>query len=127
MPMELLLDVWREACRHIEITDSADRIVRIIAPRMPVDLLIVRRLDMEHRRLETVTVGQAGGEASSRPPSRTDLSRSQLAAVLDWSARTEITRTRSGAADEVLGLVASSDARGDLLAGPLRTDSGVIG
>src|SRR5438045_3427278 len=133
--MEILLDVWREACRHIEITESAERIVRIISPQIPADLLIVRRLDLEHRRLETVTIGRAGGTdkaervvtgRDSGASSRTDLSAAQLRAVLDWAARTEV--SGSGAArDDVLALVASPDARGDRLAGPLRTDSGVIG
>src|SRR5262245_53552354 len=125
--MEILLDVWREACRHIEITESADRIARILAPRFPVDALVVRRIDLDHKRLETVTVGRPDGERPTTAASRTELSPPQLRALLEWSSRMDIAGSRTRDAGSVVALVAPTDARGDLLAGPLRTDSGVIG
>ena len=39
---ELLLDVWREVGRHLEIQDSVDRIGPLIARRMPFESVLVR-------------------------------------------------------------------------------------
>ena len=50
----LLLDVWREIGRHIEIGEAAQRCAPVLARRLPVDRLLVRRLDLAHGSLETV-------------------------------------------------------------------------
>ena len=38
----ILLDVWREACRHIEIAEAMDRITPLIVRQLPLDQLILR-------------------------------------------------------------------------------------
>ena len=52
----LLLDVWREACRHIRIEESTAAIAAILCadPRRKV---LVRRLDPSRLCLETVAIG----------------------------------------------------------------------
>ena len=54
---KLLLGVWREACRHIDIDQSAERIAHLLANHIPADLLIVRRIDAGRHLLETVASG----------------------------------------------------------------------
>src|SRR5207249_4639205 len=54
----VLLDVWREAGRHIEIRESASNIARLLAEHLPLAHLLVRRLDATHHALETIAVGQ---------------------------------------------------------------------
>ena len=44
----LLLDIWREIGRHIEIGEAAQRCAPVLARRLPVDRLLVRRLDLAH-------------------------------------------------------------------------------
>src|SRR5262245_43825792 len=51
---DLLLNVWREACRHIEIHESTETIARMLHRHMPVAEVIVREIDVERSRLETV-------------------------------------------------------------------------
>ncbi len=53
----LLLDVWREACRNFGIADSVERIVPVLARRIPLRMMIVRRLDIRNKTLETVASG----------------------------------------------------------------------
>src|SRR5947207_15624610 len=55
--MDFVLSVWREACRHIELEDSIDRIARLLTAQLPADALMVRGLNYAHGRLETVAVG----------------------------------------------------------------------
>jgi hydrogenase-4 transcriptional activator len=127
--MEVLLDVWREACQHIEITESAERIARILAPRLPADLLVIRRLDLEHRRLETVTVGTMRSSASGRMPvhTRSDLTSEQLRAVFEWAATGDVSRAGDAAWGPAVSFVAPAGIEGDVIAGPLRTERGVTG
>ena len=57
----LLLDVWREACRHIEIGQSVDRVAPILVRRLPLELLLVRRIDWSRGSVETVATGVCRG------------------------------------------------------------------
>ena len=34
---EILLDVWREACRHIEIAEATDLITPLVLRQLPLD------------------------------------------------------------------------------------------
>src|SRR5688572_27924963 len=38
---EVLLDVWREACRHLHMEESVDNVARILAPHLPIEDLHV--------------------------------------------------------------------------------------
>ena len=61
----LLLDVWREACQHIEIGESLERIAPLLARRMPLDWILVRRIDAARASVETAAA--AANAAISRP------------------------------------------------------------
>ena len=62
----LLLDVWREVCRHIEIGESIERLGPILMRRLPIDTILIRRLDPARSCVETVATGHcrpdAGGD-----------------------------------------------------------------
>src|SRR5205814_6131253 len=127
--MEILLDVWREACRHIEITESADRITRLLARKLPADFLAIRRLDPQHRRLETVTIGVSRPGAARELPvhTRTELTVEQLRTVLDWAAGSTVLRGSLTPRSAVTSLVAPPGLQSDVLAGALRTERGLVG
>jgi transcriptional regulator with GAF, ATPase, and Fis domain len=55
----LMLDVWREACRHIEIGQSAGTIGAMLADQMPLRQLVVLRLDVEQDRVSLAAVAPA--------------------------------------------------------------------
>ena len=54
--MELLLRVWREACRHIDIDQSIDRIARQLGTQVPAEFVLVRRFDATRAILETAAM-----------------------------------------------------------------------
>ena len=54
----MLLEVWREVCRHLEIRESVTRIAPLLAQQLPLDLLLVRRIDRDHSSVDTVAVGR---------------------------------------------------------------------
>ncbi len=55
----LLLNVWREVCRHLEIKTSTTTLTRMLADHFPLDPLIVRRFHIPHSTLETVSWGRS--------------------------------------------------------------------
>ena len=56
---QVLVDIWREACRHIEIQESTHTIGGILGKLAPIGQLLVRRIDRQRSCLETVAVGVA--------------------------------------------------------------------
>jgi transcriptional regulator with GAF, ATPase, and Fis domain len=52
--LPLLLDVWRQACREPRIEQSAQAIGAVVARRMPCERLLIRALDPERGRVETI-------------------------------------------------------------------------
>ncbi|HEU0298537.1 MAG TPA: sigma 54-interacting transcriptional regulator, partial [Longimicrobium sp.] len=118
----LLLDVWREAGRHAELDETAERLAARLAEEMPLRVLLIRRLDAERLRLETVAAGAPGAV----PPAgvRTELSSAQLEALVAWGRGGSVLR---GAPRGLAGLVAPGGARGEVLAGALLDGERVVG
>ncbi len=116
---DLLVEVWREACRHIEITQSAETIGTMLAGHMPLQQILVRRIDQQRCYLETVAVGPAGKE----PPfaeARTDCPEPRMQAVLAWCRRGTVSqRSRQQETEVAWEALGSAGVGGDLLAGPL--------
>jgi hypothetical protein len=75
--MDLVLEVWREVCRHLDIHESVDRLMPEFAPELPVGALMIRRTDLAVPALETVACGWA-----TNPPQKT--SRKQSLTVRVW-------------------------------------------
>jgi hydrogenase-4 transcriptional activator len=63
--MSFLAELWREVSRHLELEESVRRIAPMLAGHLPVDLVIVRRLDREPVRLTTVAAASALAEDTS--------------------------------------------------------------
>ena len=75
---QVLLNVWQEACRHIEIGQSTANIAAMLARHIPVEQVLVRRIDSVRSGLETVAVGFAEPSGRRRPKPRTDCSPAKL-------------------------------------------------
>ncbi|HMP06385.1 MAG TPA: sigma 54-interacting transcriptional regulator, partial [Lacipirellulaceae bacterium] len=122
---EILLSVWREACRHIEIHESAAGIARLLADAMPLARLIVERIEPEHHLLATVAVAPPRAEP---PPGGRDLDPADMKRLAAW-----VRRGRIVAADldeplpTPLDLLALQGERGTVLAAPLRSGAQAAG
>ena len=132
----LLLAIWREACRHTEIDVSTTAIATLLAERMPLGQVLVRRLDRRHLALETVAVGLAD---RALPMTRCECSAEQVAELLVWAQegglRSVARATRQGdqarrgaaAVDECMDFIVPDGMAGDLLVGPLADAAGLHG
>lgn len=114
-----MLDVWREACRHIEIAESTETIARVIAPHMPAHSIMVRRFDPATTVIETVAT------ASSAPTDTTFARRAEcpagvVAPLSAWALSGELLSNRDTARAELLRVLVPKSVRGQFLCGPLR-------
>jgi formate hydrogenlyase transcriptional activator len=124
---ELLLGVWREAGRHTDITTSTTNIAQLMARSMPLQQVLVRRIEPERSCLETVGIGTEKiapwplGERSECHP--IDLQR-----LLAWCHRGQVTLQGRGAT-KMRDLVAAvpREMEEEILAGPLLSEPGTCG
>ncbi len=126
---ELLIDVWREACRHIEIAESAGTIARLLVSRLPICRLIVRRVEVEHDAVRTVAVGPVPSTETPVDEVTASGSARKLAA---WCRQGQSLLVRAG--ERVRQPVAAGLPRAmhgpvqhDLFVGPLWSEHGAAG
>ncbi|HEX4351460.1 MAG TPA: hypothetical protein VHZ95_01075, partial [Polyangiales bacterium] len=60
--MSFLAELWREVSRHLELNESVRRIAPMLAGRLPVDSIVLRRFDRDPIRLTTVATASANQE-----------------------------------------------------------------
>ena len=124
--MRLLLDVWREACQNLEIGESTARIMPLLSKRIPLHLLLVRRIDVPRGCLETV--GAAAGEAGAPPQvARTPCSAEQLEHLLAWCRGGKIIQLPAEGNPEERAAYLPPGVTGEVLLGPLCGGGAPIG
>jgi len=123
---ELLLEIWRESCRHIEIKQSVNQLVALLCQVMPVEMLVLRRFDFSAKAIDTVAVGQQrpGPEPADQQMKFTPDRWSRLIA---WGAEGKLLQSAGIRRSGELALLSPKDLGGDLLAGPLNSQNGLTG
>ena len=123
---DVLLDVWREACRHIEIADSTARIAPMLARDLPLACLLVRRMDSERRVLETVALGRPR-PARIHAAATTACSEAKWARLRAWAEAGEILHGNRMKRTGDLSLLVPEELEGETLVGPLVGPDGPTG
>jgi len=113
--MQLLLGIWREACSHIVIGEFLARVAPLLARELPFESLILRRIELDRLRLETLAASMS--DVRRTPRARTECSPHEMEEVLRWSRGSDVLAGRAG--QGLLRHLAPDDLPGSLLAGPL--------
>lgn len=75
--LSLEAKLWREASQHLDLDVSVRRLALILAEYLPLEALLIRRIEVDPLRLTTVAVGFAKGlDDGPAWPARTELDRS---------------------------------------------------
>jgi hydrogenase-4 transcriptional activator len=124
--VDLALAVWREVSRHLEIAGAVERLAPLLAGWLPVDLILVRGVDLPERGLETAAAGRA------RPGPRPGLSRSECGveefeSLLAWCRRGEVWHAQAGVVRERWPGGLPAEVMGDTLVGGLAGQEDVAG
>ena len=123
---QLMLEVWREACRHIEIHESAAAIAERVVRRLPMERLVVRRVHADANTVETVAT--ALGDRSAGEADRSAVSPDAMRKLMSWCRRGEVARHEAGGRRSSLMDAAAPGVDGEpLLIGPLMSEHGTTG
>ena len=90
----VLLKVWREACRHIEIGQSVATIAPMLVRDLPLEQLYVRRIDSPRSCVETVALGFPTAQRG-QVKTRTECSLPQVRRLITWCKRGTVARCGS--------------------------------
>lgn len=124
--MELLLEVWREVCRHATLDESLARISTLLSEHLPPAEILIRRFDPERLLVETVATANLAGHEPSEL-GRTECSAGQIHSLLAWCRAGRVRRATLGDRDALLALLASPASEGSVIAGPLSFEDRPLG
>ena len=116
--MEIVAQIWREACRHIEIEASASTIAALLARAMPARALVVMRVGPDLDAVEMIAVGSAG-ETPDLKAGPKPLSAEMRPRLGAWLGRGEVCDPTIGGGHEWLTTCLPDGIEGGLVLGPL--------
>lgn len=115
---DVLLEVWREACRHIQIDQSTETIGRIVARHLPIRSVLVRRIDSERCAVETVGFGDSDELDKALP--RHECTQKELKGLEGWCRRGQVEHIkREASIPATLRPILHEYLETDVLVGPL--------
>ncbi|HHS13413.1 MAG TPA: sigma-54-dependent Fis family transcriptional regulator [bacterium] len=117
---EILLNVWKEACRHIEITESLPLIARLLKTRMPLEQMLIRRIDPDRLTVDTLAAGFKG--ADPEPLASVHRDREQIEKLACWHGKGRIVRSRVDHERKIVFLCLAAEEGRDVMALPLPAD-----
>ena len=118
----VLLEVWREACRHIDISRSTETIALLLAKEVPIAEVRVVQIDPARNCVETVAVGAAAADGLPSD-ARIECSDGQMELLLAWCKLGKVSHGRRARGGELASLLPPG-VEGDALAGPLAIPGG---
>ncbi|MFO1064421.1 MAG: sigma 54-interacting transcriptional regulator [Pirellulales bacterium] len=119
----LLLDVWREACRHIEIAEAGANIAQLLAEHLPQRQLRLLRIEPTTNQVLTVL---AAPEAGSSTTAAVTVAEPDLRRISDWCKGSRLYQSH-GKHTGILKLLLSEPVKGDVLIAPLVGEHGTRG
>jgi len=114
---EFELEVWRAVGRHFGFEEAVGPIARLLARRLAIDLVMVRRLIPEHGRIDTVAAAGCDSDSPVDCP-RTPCSADDMSRLASWCRDGEVRMAEPGQ-DPVVDALAPPGPRGSTLACPL--------
>ncbi len=126
IPPELLTEVWREVCRHLDIEESARGLLTLLRPHLRLEHLIVRRWDAERLRLDTVA-SAGGGAWMDGLGARSDLSGPRRDELLRWAAAGSSSAWRGREQDTLARALVPEGVPGPITVGPLLEGGVLVG
>ncbi len=116
---EIILDVWREACRHIEIVQSVPQITKMLIQHIPLRQLLICQIDYTRSQIKTIAVGFDDQDHGQDFISK-KCTKDQIEAVKVWHQKGNIlTRGQSKSTKKLISILLPLDTGSNVLAGPL--------
>jgi len=124
---KVLLDIWQEACRHIEIKEMTQNIAQMLLHDMPIDQIMIRQITPDEECLETVALGFLD-PLHIQPESHSNCSKVEIKKLLKWCAQGKIFyRSADNLLKNSTSIVVPAGIRRDVIIGPLGGPDGCRG
>lgn len=87
---EIILAIWSEVCKHIEIGESTQNIQGILARHLPLNKLVVQQIDLDNRIINSLAVSynientKNHGNTLTAYSSHTKLTSQTLGRLITW-------------------------------------------
>ena len=123
----VLLKVWQEACRHIEIGEMTQNIAPMLLQDMPIDQILIRIIDPGNACLETVALGFPDTQ-HIQPITRNDCPNKDLKKLLKWYAQGKVLNCSvESQLESHLRAILPAEVNRDIVAAPLGSQDGCKG
>jgi hydrogenase-4 transcriptional activator len=124
--MSLEAQLWREVGQHLQLEESLRRILVVLREHAPVEALLIRRLERDPARLDTVATALDGPGEGEPWPSRTELEAIQLKELLRFLRRDEVARV-SALESSLARVLLPPGLSGEVVAAPLASREEPVG
>jgi len=124
--MEIIAQVWREACRHIDIESSVAAIAALVGQTLPARALVVLTVEPNLHSLETVATGTVRNTASMKSGQR-QVPAAAKAKLAEWFQRRDVSDVRPGDEHDWLRACLPEPITGSLIVGPLVSEGKPLG
>ena len=116
--MPLLFEVWKDVGRHLGIEEAVDLVARRIAGTIPLEAMVLRRVQLDRRRAETVAEAWLGDAPSRRVPGegQSTLPLDASEPLNDWLRSGRVLRRLPDPGDPLREVVAPVWWEGDVMA-----------
>ena len=125
----MLTCLWREARRHVELSQSAEVMAKLLAEHLPLGQLLVRRVDSDRSLLETIAA--YGGVVHAAEGQVSRFSPAEFRTFLQWCGEGRVARLpRREPGDEAARIASAGVPAGieeDMLLAPLHDEQGPAG
>lgn len=124
---QLLLDIWREACRHIELAPALQRIAPQLAGYLPVHRVLIREVDIPEGRIVTLATGQTDRRPLPPLPGVDAVSSEVLRSIATWCLTHTVLHHNASVIHQRYPGLLPAPINGPILITPLQTPSNRTG
>lgn len=122
-----MLDMWREASRHIEIVEFTATLFAMVEQHLPLHQLAILKIDQERSRLEVIAY-EPTLDGHPRYLDIMEWSAREVARLLRWCRRGEVQhRLEESKAQQIAFAAIPPAMTGEVLVGPLISEHGNYG
>lgn len=123
---QILLDVYREACRHIKISESTPNIARMLHHHLPISQILIRTFNATNFLIETAAIGFGQSSSDDHFFSSLEVKQGDKKNIISCHKKKQIlqrSRDASYAATINLLLPLEVGDKFDILAGPINGEN----
>jgi hydrogenase-4 transcriptional activator len=111
--------LWREISQHVELQEALRRVAPLLRAVLPLDFVLVRRLERDPLRLTTLASASCEADSVIDLRTRTEIERDDAKRAERWLLARRVELCTTAEPSPLARALLPSDLRGSAIAGPL--------